>query len=801
MAKDGATTNTGGGASVGGDAHAGRDIVGRDQINFIVPLGSWDEIRELLFVDQPETAAVQTAATQFQTFDWAKAEQAYLDKLIVLYDRVRILGTAADVPLGNIFTQVYILDKPTAYRRHNIDELRQQGFARTAVQGQPGERTAGIELVKGGQNLFILGKPGAGKTTFLKYITLQAARKHLSRIPIFISLNEWADSPWGKGETAALMPFLVEQFAICGFPDGERFIDFLLTTGRALLLFDGLDEVKQEQAQRRRLTRLLQDFAHKYDRSQCLITCRIAANDYVFAGFADVEVADFTSEQVAEYARNSFGQNERKFAVFCAELARPENSGLAELVNTPLLLSLLCLVFDNAMRFPSNRVELYEEGLDILLRKWDSRRQIQRDEIYRQLPPKRKLHLLMNIAYSSFEAGELFFRRRVLEKRIVDYLAYLPDAPPADMIDGAMILRAMEAQHGILVERAQGIYSFSHLTFQEHLTARYMVENQSRGVAENTYRKYLTDRRWRNVFLLATNLLDDAYDFLTMMSIANHGMLVGASRLTELLSWAEGRTLSAHTPYERRAAARVVYIFLALAFVREIALALSLALDRDHVRDLKILRDPEIVNTIASRGVLDRALVFAMSRLLDLASVLDLKIENDLALTGVRSNETALALDLTLARARDLALKITPLVGFDYGLICAWSYADLFATEGIDREYHGWQTSLQEFPELVRGIVELASEAGLPESVRRLSSIIIPEPVARWQAWQHYADTIFTILRDEKDLGHEWEFSREEIDKLNDYFYANELLVQCLKVAAVSDREAILAGLFSPPGD
>ncbi len=51
---------------------------------------------------------------KWKRFDWPKAEQAYLDKVIDLYDRVRILGNSMDVPLGNIFTQVYILDKPTA---------------------------------------------------------------------------------------------------------------------------------------------------------------------------------------------------------------------------------------------------------------------------------------------------------------------------------------------------------------------------------------------------------------------------------------------------------------------------------------------------------------------------------------------------------------------------------------------------------------------------------------------------------------------------------------------------------------
>ena len=763
MADSEQTINTGGGASVGKDAHAGRDFVGRDQINFFVPLGNWNEIRELLFSGRPQTAAGQTEA-QFQTFDWAKAERAYLDKLVVLYDRVRILGTAGDVPLGNIFTQVYILDKPTAYRRYNIDELLKQGFERTALQGQPGERIPGIELVKGGQNLFILGKPGAGKTTFLKYITLQAAAKHLPLIPIFVSLNEWADSRWGKVENVALVPFIVEQFAICGFPDGERFINFLLTTGRALLLFDGLDEVKQEQAQRRRLTRLLQDFARQYDRCQHLITCRIAASDYTFAGFAHVEVADFTPAQVTEYARHWFGEDEKKFAAFTAELARPENRGLAELANTPLLLSLLCLTFDNAMRFPPNRAELYEDALDALLRKWDSSRQIQRDEIYRALSPKRKRHLLTSIAVPTFEKGELFFRQRDVEGWIVDYLARLPDAPPADTIDGAAILKAMEAQHSILVERAQGIYSFSHLTFQEYLTASYLVENQGRGVTERLIVSHLTDRRWREVILLTASLLGDADELVAAMRAACDGRLADAPRLVELLDWAEGKTIAAQMRREQRISVRASYLFLGL----------SINVDLLYVRELE--RD------------IGNGADIAFRRISDLGTTLDIGL-----------NGTPF-----LARDLPVACEVTPFVGLDYKLYCAWAYAAVLAVKethsyGSHNDHWRWKESVQE---LVQGVIQLADEVGLVGVAGHLAGILIPAYPADWQDWKACADALFAILAKERDMGHRWELSREEGGTvIGDYLYANELLFHCLQVAAVSDRQTILQGLLLPPKD
>jgi predicted NACHT family NTPase len=41
------------------------------------------------------------------------------------------------------------------------------------------------------------------------------------------------------------------------------------------------------------------------------------------------------------------------------------------------------------------------------------------------------------------------------------------------------MLKAIEAQHGILIERARGIFSFSYLAFQEYFTARKIAANHN----------------------------------------------------------------------------------------------------------------------------------------------------------------------------------------------------------------------------------------------------------------------------------------------------------------------------------
>ena len=119
-------------------------------------------------------------------------------------------------------------------------EQRQDSIATSAVI-----RANALNVVTEHDKLFILGKPGAGKTTLLKYITLMAAKGEIDRIPIFVSLHDWAQTGF------SLIRYMERQFEICDFPDAEVFItDVLLKKGRAIVLFDGLDEVNEESAQR-----------------------------------------------------------------------------------------------------------------------------------------------------------------------------------------------------------------------------------------------------------------------------------------------------------------------------------------------------------------------------------------------------------------------------------------------------------------------------------------------------------------------------------------------------------------------
>lgn len=377
---------------------------------------------------------------------------------------------------------------------------------------------------------------------------------------MFVTLKEFAEA---KGQPG-LQDYIAKQWQNCGVKKTESLAD-VFEQGLALILLDGLDEVQEKEHDR--VLQEIKDFTGQFRDCQFVMTCRIAAREYVFQQFTEVEVADFDTDQIAEFATKWFKakKDDKKAETFIQRL--DNNKPIQELATNPLLLTLLCLVFGEAADFPANRSELYKEGLDVLLKKWDAKRNIERDQIYKKLSLQRKEDLLSQLAFYTFDRGDYFFKQAVAERHIIDYIRNLPgaqDDEAALQLDGADVLNSIEAQHGLLVERAKGIYSFSHLTFQEYFAAKQITRPTARlPIALNALAQHISEERYREIFLLAIGILPEADELLKLMKYRIDQILASEPSLQDFLDLVNRQTQSANISF-KNTAARAFLLYLTI---------------------------------------------------------------------------------------------------------------------------------------------------------------------------------------------------------------------------------------------
>jgi predicted NACHT family NTPase len=176
---------------------------------------------------------------------------------------MRILDMTTPIDSGAIYTAVNILERITSKTRRELDELMDcgpEGFDRFLIGKVRERRVDGLEAVATQKRLMILGRPGAGKTTFLKRLAMlcRSGEFLAEQVPIFVTLKEWAESPGQPG----LLEFWGRYFS-------RSIVQAVLTAGRGLVLLDGLDEVL-EQDHDRVLTEI-RNFAQTYKNNQIIL--------------------------------------------------------------------------------------------------------------------------------------------------------------------------------------------------------------------------------------------------------------------------------------------------------------------------------------------------------------------------------------------------------------------------------------------------------------------------------------------------------------------------------------------------
>ncbi|MEH1797158.1 NACHT domain-containing protein [Nostoc sp.] len=507
---------------------------------------------------------------------------------------LQLLDISRPVAIDDIYIDVNILESIASLQSLEITELQNldpKEFNRFGLGEVDQKQIPGTHAVKTYSKLRVLGKPGVGKTTFLQYLAIQCNQGEFAanQVPIFITLRNFTEESKVTNEFS-LLKYIHQEFLTSEILD-PSVIETLLSAGRVLVLLDGMDEILSQQSNT--VLSEIRRFSDKYHKNQFVATCRTASQKLSLRGFTDVEIAPFTSEQIRSFAQKWFvtftktniPDGEAESVRFIQKLDLDENWQFRQLVVTPLFLHLACWVFHGQEKFPTKRTDFYKQGLDLLLGKWDEARGIERDEVYRGFFLPQKLKLLSQIAAATFEQGQYFFEQRTVEQYIGDYIQNLAKVPmDAEelQIESEAALKAMEVQHGLLAERARGIFSFSYLAFQEYFTARKIVASynlEAFGQALEGLVSHITDPHWHEIFLLTATMLRSADSLVQLMKQQIDALVAQDSHLQEFLTWAsqKSRTIP-NQPKE--ATTRAFY--LALSRTPHIASHFALASSLDQ---------------------------------------------------------------------------------------------------------------------------------------------------------------------------------------------------------------------------
>jgi formylglycine-generating enzyme required for sulfatase activity len=397
------------------------------------------------------------------------------------------------------------------------------------------------------QRLIITGSPGSGKTTVLQHIawTLahaiyrdqeSVAQKKLGLelplpLPIYVPLSLYAayrrklpeNAPGQKKTLAAFIADYLLQNQTNLELNSDFFADLLRDEQRVLLLLDGFDEVPDESE--RIIVR--QDIEHLVSGKanlRVVVTSRTAAYQgraVLGRGFQQVSVLPIGDDQIKSMieqayraiysqtlpqARVKAGDLLKGIQRLEAERRQRLGKDIQSLVATPLMVRMLLIVHFNNRRLPDQRADLYQKAVDAMLRPDYSLDESVSEEIERRVGGSLAINreMLQLLAFHMHQRGGEQ-GREIGEPALRNILCSDPNYEP--FVDD---LITQTCQRGTLLEERGGMYRFIHLSFQEFLTGRYLVERlrELEKIAAFLEDGPILEDWWREPILLMIGYLD-----------------------------------------------------------------------------------------------------------------------------------------------------------------------------------------------------------------------------------------------------------------------------------------------------
>ena len=414
-------------------------------------------------------------------------EARYLHQLLLLFQHDAVLSGAqgAKFSVNDVYTEGQVTTV-------GVEAAKRISFAAPDA-GDDGASSLADNLLSDGTCIVLVADVGAGKTTALKHVAMQVARRRKAGdagamfLPIFVDLARVRDAD--VDNSAAFLSYVQS-----GINDQALRESAMRSS---LVLFDGLDEnpSRVDKIQLR-----ISEFANSV--AATVVATRPTSFPALLAGprgFRLLRLLPFTNAQIQSFFSRWFGDEDD---VQEALWLRVRSSGdLLKFCRTPLMLTLYCFLAMRTIRRPGStlnavetvqtlpvrRTDIYASIVEYLLGKWDLSKGVVNDFSF-----ETKQHFLEALARKMMDTRERSVPVAEAHRIAVRCLANRRDSRSGISLVNEIVYRCALLRFAGADSDTMTV-AFTHHSFQEYLAATQL----HRGESASGLDKLLMDDWWR----------------------------------------------------------------------------------------------------------------------------------------------------------------------------------------------------------------------------------------------------------------------------------------------------------------
>ncbi|NMA72684.1 MAG: NACHT domain-containing protein [Bacteroidales bacterium] len=322
--------------------------------------------------------------------------------------------------------------------------------------------------------IILSGTGGLGKSMMMRHLLLDSIDSYSESgiVPIFIPIKDYDEN------VESLFNYIFSKISPLSADITPGNLETLLNYGKVLLLLDGLDEIKYDQAQRFQLE--LEQFTDRYSENRFVISSRPDLNNFVsFSRFLIFKLNVFSHDQALELVdKLEFRPDEpaikHKFSeALKTDLYRTHHAFTAN----PLLLTIMLMTFEQYAEVPSKMHIFYREAFSVLASKHDASKGAYQRTLKTGLTSHRLEEYFTEFCFRTyflekFELSEDDFFRVFTELKE-------PKKDSTENVAAGDFLTDLCSNLCVLYYDA-GKYHFIHRSFQEYFCALFLSKQKDR---------------------------------------------------------------------------------------------------------------------------------------------------------------------------------------------------------------------------------------------------------------------------------------------------------------------------------
>lgn len=323
----------------------------------------------------------------------------------------------------------------------------------------------------------LVGDPGGGKSTTTHAIALRLVESQSGILPFVVVLREYAQ----HYESLSIAEYIEKQLrTLYQAPIALGLLKGYLNAGEALVIFDGLDELL-ENNRRRAIAERIELFSSAYPMSRIYVTSRKVGYKEAQLDpqvFRVLELKGYSREEVEQYISKWFSIQPTTSDIDTQALQKSfiaESEAIPDLRSNPLLLALLCIIYRGQGYLPKNRIGIYEECSKLLFETWDKSRGIVFNFTFEGYISEALKHLAFWM-WNNNDAEEGVTEQKLVNELTQFFSGRAYDTDEAARQAATQFVDFCSGRAWVLSEAGitpdhESLFKFTHRTFMEYFAA------------------------------------------------------------------------------------------------------------------------------------------------------------------------------------------------------------------------------------------------------------------------------------------------------------------------------------------